>query len=88
VGAGVSETGHAPLNLILSKKKRKRKPKGQSRMDNPEKTEGAIKNGQSREKKTGNVSEDRNQTYKKASCYLIMLPNFPQIIRSVIIIKM
>jgi hypothetical protein len=57
-------------------------------MDNPEKTEGAIKNGQSREKKTGNVSEDRNQTYKKASCYLIMLPNFPQIIRSVIIIKM
>jgi hypothetical protein len=26
-----------------------RKQKGQSRMDNPEKTEGAIKNGQSRE---------------------------------------
>ena len=55
-------------------------------MDNPEKTEGEIKNGQSREKKTGNVSEDRNQTYKKASRYLIMLPNFPQIILSVIII--
>lgn len=41
----------------------------------------------SREKKTGNVSEDRNQTYKQASLYLIMLPNFPQIIQSVIIIK-
>jgi hypothetical protein len=32
----------------------KRKPKGQSRMDNPEKTEGAIKNGQSRENRRGN----------------------------------
>jgi hypothetical protein len=31
-----------------------RKQKGQSRMDNPEKTEGAIKNGQSRENRRGN----------------------------------
>jgi hypothetical protein len=31
-----------------------RKPKGQSRMDNPEKTKGAIKNGQSRENQRGN----------------------------------
>ena len=31
-----------------------RKPKGQLRMDNPEKTKGAIKNGQSRENQRGN----------------------------------
>ena len=31
-----------------------RKQKGQSRMDNTEKTEGAIKNGQSRENRRGN----------------------------------
>ena len=31
-----------------------RKPKGQSRMDNPEKTEGAIKNGQPRENRRDN----------------------------------
>jgi hypothetical protein len=31
-----------------------RKPKGQSRMDNPDKTKGAIKNGQSRENQRGN----------------------------------
>jgi hypothetical protein len=31
-----------------------RKPKGQSRMDNPEKTKGAIKNGQSRENQRSN----------------------------------
>jgi hypothetical protein len=31
-----------------------RKPKGQSRMDNTEKTKGAIKNGQFRENQRGN----------------------------------
>ena len=31
-----------------------RKPKEQSRMDNPEKTKGAIKNGQSRENQRSN----------------------------------
>ena len=37
------------LTLMGSLNKRQRKLKGQSRMDNLEKTEGAIKNGQSKE---------------------------------------
>ena len=42
---------------------RQRKPKGQSRMDNSEKTEGAIKNGQFRE--IGNVVYSRHWTRRK-----------------------
>jgi hypothetical protein len=54
-------------NVYLNKKRQTRKnqrgnkewtiqrrPKGQSRMDNPEKTKGAIKNGQARENQRGN----------------------------------
>ena len=37
------------LFICLNLNKRQRKLKGQSGMDNPEETEGAIRNGQSRE---------------------------------------
>ena len=40
-----------------------RKQKGQSKMDNPEKTEGAIKNGQSRE--TGNIEYNKTRDEDK-----------------------
>jgi hypothetical protein len=42
-----------------------RKPKGQSRMDNPEKTKGAIKNGQARENERGNAMTKRKTTKDK-----------------------
>ena len=40
-----------------------RKPTAQSRMDNPEKTEGVIKNRQSRE--TGNIGYTRHRKNKR-----------------------
>ena len=52
-----SNLKYSVLLMYLLRNKRQRKPKGQSRMDNAEKTEGAIKNGQCRE--TGNIDEEK-----------------------------
>ena len=55
----INEDNNKGSDEILDKNKRKRIPKGQSKMVNQENTEGAIKNGQSRE--SGNIGYKRRR---------------------------